>query len=100
MVKKGKAKMLEKFSLPGSESKYQDPEVQPAGFWAGVWHGSMIPFSFLVSLFKPGVGVYETRNVGKWYNFGYLIGASIAFGPKRQVVINKNGHADEDEEDE
>ncbi len=60
----------------------------------------MIPFNFLISLFRPGVGVYETRNVGKWYNFGFLIGALIAFGGKRTVVVHKNGHRDEDEEEE
>jgi hypothetical protein len=94
--------MLDKLSLPGPESKYQAAEGQPAGFWAGVWHGSIVPLTFLISLFKPGVGVYETRNVGKWYNFGFLIGASIAFGSKRQVVIHKNGQPckDEDEEEE
>jgi hypothetical protein len=92
--------MLDKLSLPGPESKYQAAEGQPAGFWAGVWHGSILPFSFVVSLFKPGVSVYETRNVGKWYNFGFLIGAVIAFGGKRTVVIHKNGDSDEDEDEE
>jgi hypothetical protein len=92
--------MLEKLSLPGSDSKYQDPEGQPAGFWAGVWHGSILPLSFLIGLFKPGVGVYEIRNVGKWYNFGFLIGAMMAFGSKRQVVIHKNGKPCEEEEEE
>jgi len=92
--------MLDKLSLPGPESKYQAPEGQPAGFWAGVWHGSITPLTFLISLFKPGVGVYETHNVGKWYNFGFIIGASIAFGSKRQVVIHKNGQSCEDEEEE
>ncbi len=92
--------MLEKLSLPGADSKYQAPEGQPAGFWAGVWHGSIAPLSFLISLFKPGVGVYETHNVGKWYNFGFIIGASIAFGSKRQVVIHKNGKPCEEEDEE
>jgi len=91
--------MLEKLSLPGPYSKYQDPEAEPAGFWAGVWHGSIAPFTFLISLFKPGVRVYETHNVGRWYDFGYIIGLSIAFGPKRQVVV-KTGGKDSKEEDE
>ena len=92
--------MLDKLSLPGPESKYQAADGQPAGFWAGVWHGSIIPLTFLISLFNPGVGLYETHNVGKKYNFGYLIGASIAFGPKRQVVIHKNGDSGKEDEEE
>ena len=92
--------MLDKLSLPGSSSKYQAPEGQPAGFWAGVWHGCMLPFSFLVSLFKEDVGVYETRNVGKWYNFGFLIGASMAFGGKKVVVNTKGRQSCEDEDEE
>lgn len=92
--------MLEKLSLPGPDSKYQAPDGQPAGFWAGVWHGSIAPLSFLISLFKPGVGVYETHNVGKWYNFGFIIGAAMAFGGKKTVVINKKKDESCDEEDE
>ena len=92
-----------KSTLPGPDSKYQALEGQPAGFWSGVWHGSMIPLSFIISLFKPGVRVYETHNVGRWYDFGFLLGASIAFGPKKQVVIKtgkKPCEQDEDEEDD
>jgi hypothetical protein len=92
--------MLDKLSLPGTASKYQAPEGQPAGFWAGVWHGSIAPFSFLVSLWKDSVGVYETHNVGKWYNFGFIIGAAIAFGGKKVVVVNKKDDDEEEIEEE
>ena len=81
--------MLEKLNLPGPDSKYQLPEAQPAGFWAGVWHGSMAPITFIISLFKHGVRVYETQNVGLWYDFGFVIGAAMAFG-KKQVVVKKD----------
>jgi len=92
--------MLNKLALPGPDSKYQAPEGQPAGFWAGVWHGSIAPLSFLISLFKPGVRVYETHNVGRWYEFGFIIGAAIAFGGKKQVVVKKGSHPCEDEDEE
>lgn len=92
--------MLEKFNLPGPESKYQAPEAQPAGFWAGVWHGSIAPLSFLISLFKPGVRVYETHNAGRWYDFGFILGATMAFGSKKQVVVKKDGRHDKDEDEE
>ncbi len=51
-----------------------------AGFWMGLWHGLACPFMFLISLFKKGIGIYETHNNGNWYNFGFLIGLSIIFG--------------------
>jgi hypothetical protein len=92
--------MLEKLSLPGPNSKYQVPEAQPAGFWAGVWHGSMAPITFLVSLFKPGVRIYETHNAGLWYDFGFIIGAAIAFGGKKQVVVTKKSKPEEEDEEE
>jgi hypothetical protein len=51
-----------------------------AGFWQGLWHGFISPFTFLISLFKDDIGIYETFNNGGWYNFGYLFGLSIIFG--------------------
>jgi hypothetical protein len=92
--------MLDKLALAGPDSKYQAPEGQPAGFWVGVWHGSIAPLSFIISLFKPGVRVYETHNVGHWYDFGFIIGAMIAFGGKKQVIVRKGDQSDEDEDAE
>lgn len=53
-----------------------------AGFWLGLWHGVISPVTFLVSLFSDTVGIYEVRNSGAWYDFGFLLGALLAFsGP-------------------
>lgn len=57
-----------------------DDEGQVAGFWRGLWHGFIAPFTFLVSLFSDSVHVYEVHNSGGWYNFGFLLGLSIIFG--------------------
>jgi hypothetical protein len=54
-----------------------------AGFWRGLWHGLIAPFAFLISLFKEDVGVYETHNNGKWYNFGFILGLMLVFGGNR-----------------
>jgi hypothetical protein len=35
---------------------------------------------FIISLFNDSVGIYEMHNNGGWYNFGFLLGASIIFG--------------------
>lgn len=49
-------------------------------FWLGLWHGVISPITFLVSLFRDDVGIYEVRNSGAWYDFGFMVGVSIAFG--------------------
>ncbi len=53
---------------------------EPAGFWLGLWHGIIAPFAFIVSLFNDSVAVYEVVNNGGWYDFGFVMGASIIFG--------------------
>lgn len=57
-----------------------DEEGNIAGFWQGVWHGFISPFTFLISLFSDTVNIYEIHNNGSWYNFGFLAGASMFFG--------------------
>ena len=71
--------MENKFALAGSGSKYKLPDAQPAGFWAGYWHGMIAPIAFVVSLFNEHVGIYETHNNGKWYDFGFVLGATSTF---------------------
>ncbi len=50
-----------------------------AGFWLGLWHGAISPVTFIISLFKDSVSIYEVRNNGNWYDFGFMLGVSIAF---------------------
>lgn len=57
-----------------------DEDGQVAGFWLGLWHGFIAPFTFIVSLFSDNVFVYDVHNNGGWYNFGFLLGASIILG--------------------
>ena len=51
-----------------------------AGFWLGLWHGFITPVTFIVSLFNDSVGIYEVRNNGAWYDFGFMFGVSTVFG--------------------
>lgn len=53
---------------------------QPAGFWAGVWHGAISVATLIVHVFKHGVRVYEINNTGGWYDFGFLLGAICVWG--------------------
>jgi len=57
-----------------------DEDGKVAGFWQGLWHGFISPFTFLISLFSENVHIYEIHNNGGWYNFGFMFGASIIFG--------------------
>lgn len=57
-----------------------DEEGDVAGFWSGLWHGFILLFTFIISLFSDNVHVYEVHNSGGWYNFGFLLGVMIFFG--------------------
>jgi membrane-associated HD superfamily phosphohydrolase len=55
-------------------------EIQPVGFWYGLWHGMIMPLSFIISLFNDQVAIYAIYNNGGWYNFGFLLGLSMSIG--------------------
>lgn len=57
-----------------------DEDGEVAGFWMGLWHGFIAPFTFIISLFSKSVYVFEVHNNGGWYTFGFLLGASMIFG--------------------
>jgi len=57
--------------------------ARPAGFWAGLWHGAISLVAFVVSLFSERVHMYEVRNAGGWYDFGFLLGVMIVYGGSR-----------------
>jgi hypothetical protein len=61
-----------------ADSAAEDVEI--AGFWLGLWHGFISPFTFIISLFKDNINVYEVFNNGGWYNFGFMVGVSAIFG--------------------
>ena len=50
------------------------------GFWGGLWHGFIAPFSFVVSLFNDNIAVWAINNNGGWYTFGFLVGVGSLFG--------------------
>lgn len=72
--------MANPMGLAGPGSRWQNPLVDPAGFWAGLWHGVIMGVAFLASLLWPTVGIYETRNRGRWYDLGFILGAGALFG--------------------
>ena len=64
---------LEKY-MPGPNSKYKG---KPAGFWPGLVHGFILPLTFIYGQFQPRVKLYETDNIGRRYNFGFVVGIII-----------------------
>lgn len=57
----------------------QAVKMEPLGFWYGLIHGLILPFSFLVSLFDNSVSIYAIYNNGVWYNLGFILGVSSTF---------------------
>lgn len=54
---------------------------EPYGFFSGIWHGLIIWFSFIGSLFSDDIAIYAVNNTGGWYDFGFLIGlGGLIFG--------------------
>jgi predicted phage tail protein len=49
------------------------------GFFKGVLHGFTIVFSLIGSIFMD-IRIYAFPNSGGWYDFGYVLGASMFLG--------------------
>ncbi len=54
-------------------------QEEPAGFWLGLWHGIIVPVTFIISLFRDDTTIYAAFNTGGWYNFGFILGSG-AYG--------------------
>ena len=50
------------------------------GFWGGLWHGIIIFFSFIGSLFSDDIAIYAVNNNGGWYDFGFILGLGALGG--------------------
>ena len=58
------------------------PMMKAPGFWPGLLHGVIAPFSFVGSLFTD-VRMYAWPNDGVWYDFGFLLGLGVWGGAGR-----------------
>ncbi len=50
------------------------------GFWWGLWHGFIFPWSWIGSLFREDIAVYAVPNRGGWYDFGFFLGITVLGG--------------------
>lgn len=58
----------------------KNSQTNLAGFFTGVWHGWIAPFTLVWSLFNHNIGIYEVFNSGFWYNLGYYMAIISGFG--------------------
>ncbi len=52
----------------------------PSGFFKGVWHGWIAPFSLLFGFFNDTTRIYDPNNTGWWYDFGFYMAIISGFG--------------------
>ncbi len=64
--------------------------ISPAGFFSGVWHGWIAPFVLVMSIFSPGLTIYESFNTGWWYDLGFYISIIAGFGSIQFFRKKKN----------
>ena len=57
------------------------PGPDQPGFWLGLWHGLILPITFVVSLFNEHVAVYAVPNGGHLYDLGFVLGAVLIPSP-------------------
>jgi hypothetical protein len=60
------------FIQPGSISS-----TNPPGFFCGIWHGMIAPYSLIIKLFTE-VYMYAVPNKGWTYDLGFIIGLCLA----------------------
>jgi len=64
----------------------QAVNIDPVGFWYGLWHGMICPIAWIISLFSDSTAIYAIYNNGGWYDFGFIFGLGIAFGGSSRVA--------------
>jgi hypothetical protein len=63
---------------PGSGNSTSD---NPAGFFTGIWHGWIAPFSLIWGLLiDSDIRIYEVNNSGWWYDLGFYMAIIGGFG--------------------
>jgi len=58
----------------------------PYGFFGGLWHGIILPFGWIGSLFSNDIAIYAYDNNGGWYDFGFFLGVSSTIGSSSKVI--------------
>lgn len=59
---------------------------RPDGFFHGFWHGIILFFSFIGSLFNENIAIYNPKNNGGLYDLGFFLGVVVVFGGSSSTV--------------
>jgi hypothetical protein len=65
--------------FPDNVTLLQATNIEPIGFFSGLFHGFIIIISFIGSLFFDDISIYAIYNNGGWYNFGYISGVYLLY---------------------
>ena len=73
-------------------------------FVRGLIDGLVAPISFVISLFSTSVRMYQFPNIGRWYDFGFLIGLSFwgsggSHVVTRYIYVDRRGRRETDQID-
>lgn len=85
------------FSFPGISNAFviqsDYSSYAPAGFFLGIWHGLLAPWSLIARWFISDIGMYAINNTGWFYDGGFLIGVagSLPIG-WMAAIISTVGH--------
>lgn len=83
----------------GAGSDWKKEGAEAAGFWAGLWHGALLVVTLIVSFFTDQVSIYETHNVGLWYDLGFVLGALAIYGGGGRATVRVSKSSKKDDED-
>ena len=62
--------------LPGPDSVFAGSDGG-AGFFTGLFHGLIAPFTLIASFLTDAIRMYEVANAGPLYDMGFLFGVAI-----------------------
>ena len=65
-------------------------ELDPAGFFSGIWHGWISLIALVIGFFSLDIRICEACNTGWWYEFGYYMAIITGFGGPSFVRRNKD----------
>lgn len=67
--------------------------INQAGFFSGIWHGWIAPIALIIQLFGGSIRIYETNNIGVFYDLGFYLAIVGGFGSisfTRRTFMSKN----------
>lgn len=58
--------------------QHQYSDSNPPGFFIGIWHGLLAPYSLIARWFDSDIVMYAVPNAGWFYDLGFLLGVAVS----------------------